>query len=52
MNARYSDNEFDARLVPGGDIAEHLIDQMGTMEVMGEKRTESLRLATSCSLYI
>jgi putative intracellular protease/amidase len=34
MNARYRDNEFDARLVPGGDVAEHLIDLMGTVKAM------------------
>jgi hypothetical protein len=42
-------NEFDARLVPGGDIAKHLIDQMGTVKAMGEKRVASLRLARSYS---
>jgi hypothetical protein len=34
MNARYSNNEFDARLVPGGDVAENLIDQMGKVKAM------------------
>lgn len=52
MTARYSDNEFDARLVPGGDVAEHLIDQMGTVKAMWEKRVASLRLAANCILYI
>jgi hypothetical protein len=33
MNKSYSD-EFDARFVPGGDVTEHVIDQMGTVKAM------------------
>jgi hypothetical protein len=37
--------------VPGGDVTEHVIDQMGTVKAMWEKRVASLMLATSCILY-
>jgi hypothetical protein len=38
IHARYSDNEFNAHLVPGGDITEQLIDQIGSVKAIGEKK--------------
>jgi hypothetical protein len=38
IHARYSDNEFNARLVPGGDVTEELIDQIGSVKAIREKK--------------
>jgi hypothetical protein len=37
-NARYSDNGFNARFVPGGDGSKQLIDQLGSVKAIGENK--------------